>query len=558
MHEKQFNQSRQTMATSASSPSSTDGSLPCVIQVGFAGSRRLFPGELDDDSRQRLEQELQQRLHWHLQALVEEAGAGRFLCGLSQVAIGGDTLFTRACRQGGIPQRIFLPQPEQDFLHAADPDGTPDFTPAQRQQAEALLNSDHIIECRVVSHARRRNIRFEDANWAIVQESDLVICLRNADDGARPGGTTHLLELARQLGLPVLDIRVALRDGALQLQEQRHGFDHWSPPALPAVLDDLATPVAAGEVPSVRQFAETIKRHADQKAERERKRFESIAGVVIITHILATLLATLVLATHGEAHGHAFPWLPVALLAAELGVLGWGYGAHRRMHHANPSKPWALSRLVTEINRSVAALGHLRMPLDYLFRLRLPEELRPLLRTLNVLHLHHGRNNPPADWQALRDAYLRERLTDPDPAQGQIAYYDGKIRKEQRALRRADRLFNGLSIAAIAAVGVKLATVAGLIHWPAPMAAMLPQALGVLAVVLPVLAVGVLSWAAAQDYEGRIATFSEMRRFLQRQEKALRGLRSRRGLHQRVEETELALLGETAEWYARRSHGKVV
>ena len=107
-------------------------------------------------------------------------------------------------------------------------------------------------------------------------------------------------------------------------------------------------------------------------------------------------------------------------------------------------------------------------------------------------------------------------------------------------------------------MGVKLATVAGLIHWPAPMAAMLPQALGVLAVVLPVLAVGVLSWAAAQDYEGRIATFSEMRRFLQRQEKALRGLRSRRGLHQRVEETELALLGETAEWYARRSHGKVV
>ena len=53
---------------------------------------------------------------------------------------------------------------------------------------------------------------------------------------------------------------------------------------------------------------------------------------------------------------------------------------------------WAQSRLFAKVCRSVRARGDLLRPLDYLFRLHLPDGLTPdglvpLLRTLNILHL---------------------------------------------------------------------------------------------------------------------------------------------------------------------------
>ena len=77
--------------------------------------------------------------------------------------------------------------------------------------------------------------------------------------------------------------------------------------------------------------------------------------------------------------------------------------------------------------------------------------------------------------------------------------------------------------------------------------------LGFLAVVLPVSAVAVLSLAAANDLQARQHTFGEMLDFLQIQQNRLRLAASRRDFTRIVMETESRLLGETVNWFSRRS-----
>jgi hypothetical protein len=92
-------------------------SLPCIIQVGFAGSRHLFDDSLERTDIQALERELETQLTDRLQSLKDELGLGPnyHFCGISQVAIGADLIFSRACRALDMPQRVFLPQHEDAY-----------------------------------------------------------------------------------------------------------------------------------------------------------------------------------------------------------------------------------------------------------------------------------------------------------------------------------------------------------------------------------------------------------------------------------------------------------
>jgi hypothetical protein len=115
--------------------------LPCVVQVGFAGSRRLFDLPAGcDDQRRALEQQVEERIVQKLASLPKDLGlAGRhFLCGISQIAVGAGIIFTRACEQLQIPQRIFLPQPRDVYFAAVGSCGQPDFSPQARLDAEMV------------------------------------------------------------------------------------------------------------------------------------------------------------------------------------------------------------------------------------------------------------------------------------------------------------------------------------------------------------------------------------------------------------------------------------
>lgn len=76
--------------------------------------------------------------------------------------------------------------------------------------------------------------------------------------------------------------------------------------------------------------------------------------------------------------------------------------------------------------------------------------------------------------------------------------------------------------------------------------------MGVVAIMLPVMAVGGMSIAAALDAEARDHTFAQMRDFLTAQVQRLTQAASQREAMALAVEAETRLLGETLTWYARR------
>jgi hypothetical protein len=70
--------------------------MKLALHIGFAGARSLWPKEL-----RHLLGELRNRL---------QVTQSCFPVGISQIAIGADSLFAEACAAETIPLRVFLPQ----------------------------------------------------------------------------------------------------------------------------------------------------------------------------------------------------------------------------------------------------------------------------------------------------------------------------------------------------------------------------------------------------------------------------------------------------------------
>jgi hypothetical protein len=208
------------------SSESTSRILPLAVQIAFSGSRSLF----DEKSHPSLDSAafyavVQRYLTERLRILPQELGLDdrHFICGLSQLGVGADTLFSRACAALDIPQRLWLPQQREDFLAAVGSDGAPDFTDEERIAARKLFDSEHVIEERIVSTSADRQTRFQEVNLELLRASDLVVCLLNRARDGKPGGTSELMEEAEKRGRPLLEIRVDVGDeGQPQFSESWH------------------------------------------------------------------------------------------------------------------------------------------------------------------------------------------------------------------------------------------------------------------------------------------------------------------------------------------------
>jgi len=524
--------------------------LPVVVHVGFAGSRNLYPPDHPD--AERIEGEIADRLGLILRGIAArfDLSPRHFICGISQIAIGGDMLFTRACGSEGVPQRIFLPQNRVDFLDATGANGVPDFTRGQKLEATRLLELPHIIQERVISDAPERTDRFEDTNLEILRSSDLLVCLLRPDVEAKPGGTAEMRDDALLLKKPVLELTVAIADGRPAFTEKWHNAESWRAPVLPHDLDSAcvrATPSVAGRpapppplVPvGIASYLKALKDLGSITAEWRQKIFRTVALTVIIAHLLATVCAVVVLKLdHIEQTTEI-----VCLLGAELALLVAGFLVHRSLHRSHVVRLWAVSRLAAEVARSVESVRELHFQLGYLFSLPFPESLRPLLRTLNVLHLASTRRQV-ADPQGKRDRYLARRVDGRAQEGGQIDYYERKLAKAAFRLSLASWAFVIACVGAILATGAKFGME---LDHKVP-----PSFLGVAAVVLPVAAVGALSLAASFDLEARVHTFTETRDYLKLTRPYLAQVRSERALCHLVLQVESRLLGETAAWFSRR------
>lgn len=540
------------VTAAATPPPGTGLALPLALHLGFAGPRRLAPADAPW-SADALAQ-LRTELHRVLAGVPAALGLRpqHFLVGVSQLAIGADTVFTEALAELGWPQRVLLPQPLGDYL-AAQGSAGPDFDAGQQQHARRLLDSPRIAEVAVASTADSRAERFEETNLRLLGECDLLVLLQ-LDDGLRPpdardrpGGTAELLQRARSRRLRRLVLTLGRgADGQPRLQaDWEHSLDAPAPlPQLPAFLHGAALP--PGPLPDATRLlpalVQQLKQAASAHAQQRQGLFQRGAGVVVVTHVAATALALLALKAPMP------PWLTLVVLGSELVLLAVGFATHHHLHHSRATHGWALARLGAELARAAHALRGLPIALPRLQQQAFPEPLQPLLRTLHVLHQQACRQ-APQDWQAVRQRYLAERLRAPQG--GQIAYYQRETDGAHRTVRRAARIFTAASVLAFVATGVKAALTAWGGHdaWHAVTAVA-----GPLAILLPVVAVGAMSMAAAFDAEARAHTFGDTLRFTQEAAEQIAQASSPGEFTALVLQLESRLLGETLAWVGRRVH----
>jgi hypothetical protein len=522
--------------------------LPQVVHVGFAGSRRLFDGVVPEGYLERVEGYLAEVIG----GLAGELGFGahHFLCGISQVAIGADFCFTRVLAAKGIPQRIFLPQHRDEYLNAVGSAGVADFSEEERREAMRLLDGDQVIQERVVSEAADRRMRFEETNIEIIRHSDVILCLVREGADGKPGGTLEMISRAKAWNTPLLTVTVGVGDGGPVFRREwtwnfKEGkAEGYEPPRHPEVLREIVIPEDHRELmPRLADVLPAVKAHASSDALRRSGFFKVAARVIIGTHILATMCAVVGLKLDSWKGALLF------LLLLEIGLLLWGYFTHYRLHHQEAAPRWALSRLIAEICRSALALGKLHVSPEYLHALPFPSFLKPFLRTVETLHLRDTRRRV-GNWKEIREQYVAGRLRGKG---GQITFYEREAARANRLLGIAGKTFEVCSRLAIAATVIKLVLVVILLCDVGGGFVVTKGLLGMLAVVLPVLAVAALSLAAANDLEARAHTFEEMGEFLLKQEKRLGAAMSEREYARLVMETETRLLGETVNWFSRRS-----
>lgn len=489
-----------------------------MAQVASAGKRRLLdPARHPSVDPKAFQAALAGQLTERLRRLPADLGISprHEIGALSSLAAGGDLLFTRACAALGWWQRLLLPQPREDFLAAGGESG-PDFSAGEAEEKRRLLAGPQIIEERVGSLSADRHTRFEDVNLELVRVCDVLVCLLPAEFSEdKRAGTLETLNLAKRWRRPVLELRSGLReDGTPTLTGQRHwpsaketapdpSANRFVPPGLPAPLDRIHG--ATGGLSDAAAYRQTLKDFATEAAKRRRKRFKWAALIIVGAHVIATALALLAIKTHGEA---ALIWLP----GVELSFLATGLAYHEWLHRWHAAREWAMARLSAEIARSVIPLAGVPRALRHLFDLPMPDNLRPLLRTLDVLHLA-GLRTLTADWQTRRQAYVADRLR--KPKVGQLDYYGERLESARRWLTLARGTFYLGSVGACLATAAKLALTLDAWHASPATHGTAAATFGFLAVMLPVLAVAALSLAAAFDLEARVHTYEEILAFLQ-------------------------------------------
>ncbi|MFZ3141240.1 hypothetical protein [Polaromonas sp.] len=327
---------------------------------------------------------------------------------------------------------------------------------------------------------------------------------------------------------------------------QRRNGASFSPPGMPRELEKLqidAPGLNDVHLPAAEDFIERIRQFASDRSKQRSGWFKRAAMTIISLHIAATFFA--ILSGKPEVSQFLSLWL-----WAELGMLCIGLVAHEILHRSEAVRVWAVNRLVAETMRSLAAVETWGGDLSYPLTLAYDDAFRPLLHTCAVLHRHSGRRSDAGTLTSKRRAaYLGERIG--NLKKGQVRYYCKEADYAARRLRLAKAGFLLFSGCAIAATTAELlahfdhlypALMEGVHHWGT-----------LLAIGLPVAAVGFLSWASASDLEARAKTFADMLAFLEAQANLLASAQTEREFDRLVQETELRLLSENLQWFSRRS-----
>lgn len=222
-----------TSAPSATAPRHGPGAAPsrCLL---FTGHRLDAPGReaprFPAAAEERAREMIRGAVEAELARTRGEGGqaGGALLRGISGAASGGDILFLEVCRELEIPCEIYLAKPRDGYVKASVADAGPGWIDRFDRLLAALpsrvLSEDEDLPRWLRGASRGDYSVWQRSNlWMLANALEsapdaahlTLIALWDGEEGDGPGGTGHMVEVARERGARtvVLDAKELLEEG---------------------------------------------------------------------------------------------------------------------------------------------------------------------------------------------------------------------------------------------------------------------------------------------------------------------------------------------------------
>lgn len=383
--------------------------LPTALAIGFTGHRAL--GD-ETSCGKAIAAFLEQR---------KKSNPG-LVYGLSSVAAGGDLLFAESCIQLGLPLRVLLPLPVEEFRKDFDEDGW--------SRAERVLRQAASVE--VTGGSQLREECYYECGIETVQQSRLLLALWDGAPSQGLGGTGDVVSFARGIGRPVAWLHSTT--GAIHIFNEKAELELLEDPEL-EFLNQLPDPKACGETNEPGALARAWFCKVDASAARFAPQFRRMAAVPIV----CTAAAALFSGTGAWASGIE-AWLTIA---TAFGVLA----AVLRLNQRRVL--WARTRIAAEVGRSVLAFWTTPSPYEVIGPEVVPE-LSGVLASLNLLKML-DRTRHEVSLEEFKRRYRQERVA------GQIEYFlDHGARSAAEARGYRVTIWVCISLAAVLNLGMSL------------------------------------------------------------------------------------------------------
>jgi hypothetical protein len=484
--------------------------LPAVLAIGFTGHRNL-----PDEARCR---------KWISDFLQErKAATPGIVYGVSSAAAGGDLLFAESCLQLGLPLRILLPVPKDDFRS--------DFEAATWARVERVLSQAVSVE--VTGDDAPREERYYECGIETVQQSQLMIALWDGQPSRGMGGTEEIVSFVKKVGKPLVWFHS--ETGAVQIYNEDTMRNLLHDPEL-EFLNQLPDRGATAPADSAAGLASAWFGKIDGNASRFAPQVRRLASIPIVYTAAAAVCSGV--ASHG---GASSAWLEAS---AVLGITAAAVPAVLRLNQRQAL--WARTRTAAEVCRSVLALWSTPALYEVIGPEIIPE-LSGILMSLNYLRMEDAARSK-ASLENFKAIYRRERLS------GQIEYFS-------RHAERAEREGRRFRVVAWLATGLAILVAA---WWSAAknglFGAHAPSASTLLALAVSGLfqvATVASALVVVNDCNRRQERYRELSNWLTDWDAQLDALRTWSSVLQVANRVEKALLVELLEWRSLVRHTKL-
>jgi hypothetical protein len=478
-----------------------------VLAIGFSGHRTL-PNE--SNCREAIRGALED---W--KARVPGA-----VYGVSSAAAGGDLLFAETCIELGLPVRILLPFPAEQFRE--------DFDDTTWRRAERVLAQAVSVE--ITGDGQSRPEMYYECGVEMVRQSRLLIALWNGQTGQGLGGTEDIIQFAKARGRSILWINSAT--GAVQYLNEDQELLHDQEVEFLNELPDYDVKLSASTPEALAQ-AWLLK--VRENASKVAPQFRRLAAIPTLCTAAAALFvgagafagASVICLGLGTILGMIAATLPMVMKLRYRQVI------------------WARVRTASEVCRSFLALWQTPTPYDVIGPEVVPE-LGGMLVSLNFLKML-GRAKQEVPLAEFKKNYREDRIGN------QIAYFSGHAIRAEAQMRKYQRL---------TWVCITLATVLNLgtlsiLLWPEGwILRSWKPGLALAATTCLQIATVVGALSVVNDYQRRRQRYQELHHMLTEWDEQLELARTWSGVLRITSKVEKALLTELIEWRTLIRYGK--